>query len=394
MRRFLLVVPPLVGHVNPLTGVAAELLARGHDVAWAGHPELIHRLAGAGQRVFDCAIPDTGLARPPSLTGPAAFRFLWEEFFLPLAHAMAPGVTRAIETFRPDVVLTDQHAVAGALLAERHGVPHVTSASTSAELVDPLASMPKVARWLEDRLAALRADLGVDPEGSGDPRFSPHGVLAFTARELVGATGPGVHVLGPAIAPRATAPDFPWEDLGPRLPVVLVSLGTANTDAGTRFLTEVAAALWLLADRVQGVVADPGDVLAGVSLPEGTIVREYVPQLTLLSEVDAVVSHGGHNTVCESLWHGVPLVLAPIRDDQPIVAGQVVEAGAGVRVRFGRVDAPRLAAAIETVLDPATGHHAAAAAIGRGLRAGDAVRAAADLLATTVFPAVGVRAPR
>jgi UDP:flavonoid glycosyltransferase YjiC (YdhE family) len=390
VRRFLLVVPPLVGHVNPLTGVAAELRARGHDVAWAGHSELVHRLAGADQRVFDCAVPDTGLARPPGLTGPAAFRFLWEEFFLPLATAMAPGVTHAIETFRPDVVLTDQHAVAGALLAERHGVPHVTSASTSAELVDPLASMPKVARWLEDRLATLRADLG----GSGDPRFSPHGVLAFTARELVGATGPGVHVLGPAIAPRATAPDFPWEDLDPRLPVVLVTLGTANTDAGTRFLTEVAAALWLLADRVQGVVADPGDVLAGVPLPEGTIVREYVPQLTLLSEVDAVVSHGGHNTVCESLWHGVPLVLAPIRDDQPIVAGQVVEAGAGVRVRFGRVDAPRLAAAIETVLDPATGHHAAAAAIGRGLRAGDAVRAAADLLATTVFPAVGVRAPR
>ena len=379
--------PPLVGHVNPLVGVAAELRARGHDVAWAGHSELVHRLAGAGQRVFDCAIPATGLARPPGLTGPAAFRFLWEEFFLPLATAMAPGITRALATFRPDVVLVDQHAVAGAFLAERHGVPHVTSASTSAELVDPLASMPKVARWLDDRLATVRAELG----GSGDPRFSPHGVLAFTARALVGATGPGVHVLGPAIAPRRTEPDFPWADLDQRRPVVLVTLGTANTDAGTRFLTETAAALWLLADRVQGVVADPGDVLADVPLPAGTIVREYVPQLTLLSEVDAVVSHGGHNTVCESLWHGVPLVLAPIRDDQPIVAGQVVEAGAGVRVRFGRVDAPRLAAAIETVLDPATGHHAAAAAIGRDLRAGDAVRAAADFLTTT---AVGVRAPR
>jgi UDP:flavonoid glycosyltransferase YjiC (YdhE family) len=375
VSRFLLVVPPLVGHINPLVGVAAELRDRGHDVAWAGHPDLVHRLAGADQRVFPCDMPENGLVRTPGLTGPAAFRFLWDEFFLPLAAAMAPGVAHALDTFAPDVVLTDQHAVAGAVVAARFGVPHVTSASTSAELVDPLAGLPKVARWLTDRLAELG--------GTGDPRFSPHGVLAFTARELVGATGPGIHVLGPAIAPRRTEPGFPWDDLDLGRAVVLVTLGTANTDAGTRFLTEAAAALHLLADRVQGVVADPGHVLAGVPLPAGTIVREYVPQLALLSHVDAVVSHGGHGTVCESLWHGVPLVLAPIRDDQPIVAGQVVDAGAGVRVRFGRVDAARLAAAVDAVLDPATGHHAAAAAIGRRLRARDAVRAAADFLVTT-----------
>jgi UDP:flavonoid glycosyltransferase YjiC (YdhE family) len=382
VSRFLITVPPLVGHVNPLVGVAAELRNRGHDVAWAGLPDLVHRLAGSDQRVFACAMPDRGLARSPELTGPAAFRFLWDEFLLPLAIAMAPGVTHALDTFAPDVVLTDQHAVAGALAAERFGVPHVTSSTTSAELVDPLAGLPKVAAWLTGRLAALRDGRG----GTSDPRFSPHGVLAFTARELVGETGPGIHVLGPAIAPRRTEPDFPWEDIDLDRAVVLVTLGTANTDAGTRFLTEAAAALHLLADRVQGVIADPGHVLADVPLPAGTIVREYVPQLALLSEVDAVVSHGGHGTVCESLWHGVPLVLAPIRDDQPIVAGQVVDAGAGVRVRFGRVDAPRLAAAVDAVLDPATGHHAAAAAIGRRLRAGDAVRAAADFLATTAVP--------
>ncbi|MGB3439093.1 MAG: glycosyltransferase [Actinophytocola sp.] len=390
--RYLLVVPPLVGHVNPLVGVAAELARRGHDVAWAGHPELVHRLAGADQRVHDCAVPGQGLARTPGLTGPAAFRFLWEEFLLPLATAMAPGVAAAIEEFAPDVVLCDQHAVAGALVAERFGIPYVTSSSTSAELVDPLAGLPKVGRWLTDRLAALRADLGGD--GTADPRFSPYGVLAFTARELVGETGPGIRVLGPAIAPRRAEPDFPWEELNLGRVVVLVSLGTANTDAGTRFLIEAAEALALLADRVQGVVADPGQVLAGVSLPERTIVREYLPQLSLLPYVDAVVSHGGHNTVCESLWHGVPLVLAPIRDDQPIVAGQVVDAGAGVRVRFGRVDAAGLAAAVDTVLDPSTGHPAAAEVIGRRLRAGDAVRAAADFLTTTVFSDVGVRTPR
>jgi UDP:flavonoid glycosyltransferase YjiC (YdhE family) len=49
------------------------------------------------------------------------------------------------------------------------------------------------------------------------------------------------------------------------------------------------------------------------------MVHRHVPQLALLPHVDAVVCHGGHNTVCESLAHGLPLVIAPIKDDQPIV---------------------------------------------------------------------------
>jgi UDP:flavonoid glycosyltransferase YjiC (YdhE family) len=44
-------------------------------------------------------------------------------------------------------------------------------------------------------------------------------------------------------------------------------------------------------------------------------------------------------------------VVAPIRDDQPVVADQVVRAGAAVRVRFARVKADELAAAIGDALD-------------------------------------------
>jgi UDP:flavonoid glycosyltransferase YjiC (YdhE family) len=119
-------------------------------------------------------------------------------------------------------------------------------------------------------------------------------------------------------------------------------------------------------------------------VPSGIIVREHVPQLALLSHVDAVVCHGGHNTVCETLWHGVPLVLAPIRDDQPIIAGQVVDAGAGVRVRFTRVDAPRLAGAIGKVLDPESGHRAAAQAVAESFRKAGGVRAAAQFVAARI----------
>ncbi|MDX3762724.1 hypothetical protein ACWDBO_41845 [Streptomyces mirabilis] len=54
--------------------------------------------------------------------------------------------------------------------------------------------------------------------------------------------------------------------------------------------------------------------------------------------MDAIAFHASHNnnTVCEALWRAVPLVVAFVRDDQPVVAGQVTDAGAGVRARFGQ----------------------------------------------------------
>ncbi|MFJ2813840.1 glycosyltransferase [Streptomyces sp. NPDC087294] len=382
MSRFLLVVPPLTGHINPLVAVATELTARGHEVAWCGDADRIHEAAGADAVVHPCTLPETGeLVRPPTLTGPAAFRFLWADFFIPLAEAMAPAVADAVRAFRPDAVVTDQHAVAGALVCERLGVPYFTSASTSAELVDPLADLPKVAAWLTERLTALRELIG-DPAATHDPRFSPHGVLAFTSRALVGDTADlpweRVHLVGPAIAERPGDPDFPWDALDASRDLVLVSLGTANTDAGARFLHEAARALDLLAGQVQGVVVDPGGLLSDP--PPGVLVRRSVPQLQLLGRARAVVSHGGHNTVCEALWNGLPLVIAPIRDDQPIIARQVADAGAGIRVRFGRVDAPKLAEALRTILDDRGGHRSAAEAVGRSLRAAGGRRAAADHL--------------
>ena len=347
MGRFLFVVPPLVGHVNPAAGVAAELTARGHEVAWAGHDELLWRQAGPDALVFSCALPAGAAERPPELKGPAALRFLWEDFLVPLADAMAPGVDAAIDAFGPHVVVADQQALAGGLIAEARGLPWVTSATTSAELADPLAGMPKVAEWVGELLTGLRARIA-GGRGSADPRFSPHGVLAFTTRELFGAAElpPRTRLVGPALGSRPSTADFPWEWLDPLRPTVLVSLGTANTGAGTEFLTATAEAFAGLAARA--VIVDPGGALGEV--PPNVLVRPRVPQLPLLARVDAVLCHAGHNTVCETLWHGLPLVVAPIRDDQPIVASQVVEAGAGIRLRFGRADADRIAAAVTEVL--------------------------------------------
>ncbi|MEU1072198.1 MULTISPECIES: glycosyltransferase [unclassified Streptomyces] len=384
MSRFLFVVPPLTGHVNPAAAVAAELGARGHEVAWAGRPEVVERLVPDRPVVYACAGPDGIGGRPPELRGVAALKFLWARFLGPLAEAMAPGVAAAITAFRPDVVVADQQTVAGALVAERLGVPFATSSTTSAELTDSMAGMPGVHSWLTGLLHELRQRIG-DPAAGHDPRFSPLLTLAFTTPELTGPyTTPDTDLrfVGPALAARRSATGgLPrqWLDLAPGTPAVLITLGTANTDAGGRFLAESVAAVRARAGRLRAVVCDPGGLLGAVPPGPGVLVAAELPQVALLERMSAVVCHAGHNTVTEALWHGVPLVVAPIRDDQPVVAAQVVGAGAGVRVKFARAGREQIGAALDAVVT-GPGHREAARRIRDAFRAAGGESAAATHL--------------
>jgi UDP:flavonoid glycosyltransferase YjiC (YdhE family) len=367
--RVLLVVPPLTGHITPLRAVAAELAWRGHRVAWCGPEPATSRLTGGGP-VFaaGASAPFAVELRPAGLRGFAALKYLWENYLIPLADEMLPGVRAAIEQFRPDIVVTDQQALAGALAATMSDLRWVTSASTPAGLTDPAAGMPKITAWirrLQDELCARHGS------PTYDLLFSPHLVLAFTIAELAGSAD-GAQFAGAPCPPPSTV-DFPWSVLDDR-PLVVVTLGTSNAPAGRRFLAESVHALSRMGD-VQGVVVDPLGELTGGNV----LIRQAVPLPDLLSRASVAVCHGGHNTVCESLAAGVPLVVAPIRDDQTVLAQRIVENGAGVRLRFDRAGADDLRHAIGWVLaDP--GYAAKAARLQHSLSVAGGARKAVALI--------------
>jgi UDP:flavonoid glycosyltransferase YjiC (YdhE family) len=343
VSRFLFVVPPFRGHINPAVAVAGELGRLGHEVAWAGPSSFLASQAN----VYACDVPAIA-DRPPGLRGFAALKFLWERSLIPLATAMLPGVLRAAAEFRPDVVVADQQALAGALAAERLGLPWATSASTSAELTEPLGGLPKVRDWLAGLFDDLRTTC--DCSSTVDPRFSPHLVLAFTTRALLGDSvwlPDSVRFVGPVRGVEPPESSLPLPQPRPDRPLVFVSLGTVNGDAGERFLAHTVEAL-RRRPHLQAVVVDPTGCLTDV--PEQVIVRDRAAQLAVLARANLVVCHAGHNTVCEALDNGVPLVVAPIRDDQPIIADQVTRAGAGIRLRFDHARAEQIGDAIDAVL--------------------------------------------
>ncbi len=384
MSRVLFVVPPLHGHVNPTVAVAQELADRGATVAWCGHRPFLREVLPDPDAIVPVAGSDDGdldevRQRALGLRGAAALKFFFEEVVVPLAHRMVPGVEEAVDRFRPDVVVVDQQTVAGAIVAVRRGLRWATSATTSAELVDPFAAMPGLRQWADGKLLELLAAHEVAGVGADAVRMSPYLVLAFTTPALVGERPWPAQVafVGPALGGRRqdTTWPWPWKD-GPDQPTVLVSLGTVSAEAGQRFFQAVVdasrGAPWrVLLVAPPALVPDP---------PSNVAVAAQVPQLTVVARVAAVVCHGGHNTVVEALAGGVPLVVAPIRDDQPIVAQQVVDAGAGRRVRFGRVTAAELADVIADVLENPVYQEAAQRVAASFADAGGAVAAAAAIL--------------
>lgn len=353
MSRYMLVVPPLAGHVNPTIAIGRGLLAAGHDVTWVGCGRRVRALLPHDlplipiQETASADINASWMAKAQKVTGLESFQFFYEEFLVPLTIAMMPGVLSAIENFQPDVILCDQQALAGALAARLKNRAWATLATTSAAVFNPIARMPKVKEWMVETLGLVQDRYEL--ERWERPDLSPELVLILSVRELIAPDEniPGhFQFIGPSIREEKNADDFPWHLLDPERRKVYLSLGTVNAERSKKFYEKVKDAF---ADQdLQMILSAPADMLG--TLPDNFIVQRFVPQLALLKKVDAVIFHGGHNTFCETLLHGLPAVVAPIKDDQPVIAEQLVRSGAGLRVHFDRVKSADLAAVTRRVL--------------------------------------------
>ena len=121
-----------------------------------------------------------------------------------------------------------------------------------------------------------------------------------------------------------------------------------------------------------GEMVDPS--LLG-ELPEHISVFPHVDQIALLEQADVFLTHCGMNSVNESLYFGVPLVMLPQTPEQNRVANRVEELGAGLRLSGQTPEAIREAAA-EVLGDPS--YSRSAAGISNGMKECSGVNGAVE----------------
>jgi zeaxanthin glucosyltransferase len=160
------------------------------------------------------------------------------------------------------------------------------------------------------------------------------------------------HYTGP-FAKEAAGPeiDFPWDQLDGRS-IIYASLGTTRNvqPAIFRLIAEGCKDLGHQLVISLGGRFDP-EMFA--DLPGNPVVTRYAPQIDLLKLAKIVITHGGFNTVFETLLEGKPMVAIPLAHDQPAVAARLARLGIAEVLPVMRLSANRIRTAVTTLLyDP------------------------------------------
>lgn len=414
--RVLVAVVPLSGHVGPISGLVAELVARGHDVRVYTGERHRNRFASLGARTVPWSVArdfdeeDLAAAFPRAAGSRVRMMLaLVRDGFLGTAPGQVQDLQAELDREPAEALLADSMSFGGLLTGERNGLPWVlvnvlpfNQTAGGAPMgfpVKPWSGRPGLVRdaalWGLYRVATsplqrvyqrVRREVGL-------PRSEvPYG-LDLMSPWLVLATGcaglaePGAELLAQThyvgrLAPAGTS--FPAAAMDPTTaardrPLVVVTQGTHDTDPDE-----------LLRPALAGLAEDEVEVVAtlgrrglrwpGAATPANATVVDVVDFGALLARASVFVSNGGWGGVLAALSAGVPVVVAPgTAADKPEVARRIARAGAGVDLRRRRPSPAAVAAGVRMVLsDPRYAERARAlrdelAAAGGAQRAADLV---------------------
>jgi len=122
-----------------------------------------------------------------------------------------------------------------------------------------------------------------------------------------------------------SVPDRLRDGDGPLVYLSLGSLGSADVELMRRLVD-------VLSRTSHHYIVSKGPRAAEFELADNMWGDARVPQTSIIPEVDVVITHGGNNTITESLHFGKPMVVLPLFWDQYDNAQRMQELGYGVRL--------------------------------------------------------------
>jgi MGT family glycosyltransferase len=300
-----------------------------------------------------------------------------EGFVLPVWQELVDGARyvdeRLREIFtelRPDVIVEDNVVGFPAVIAA--GVPWVRIVSCNPlELKDPALPPPfsgypasEPSDWdefrtryrelhepLQREFSEFGVDNGAPPLPAGEfihesPFLNLYLYPPDLDYERSRPLGPAWHRLGSCVR---RSDLLPGHVPGPGRAVLYLSLGSlGSADVGL-----MQKLIDTLAATDHQVIVSMGPQHDELTLGPNMTGEEFLPQPAILPQVDLVITHGGNNTVTESLHFGKPMVVLPLFWDQHDNAQRIQELGFGRRLDTYAHEPDELIEAIVSLLaDP------------------------------------------
>jgi MGT family glycosyltransferase len=339
---------PTVSHVLPSLEIIRELVDRGHRVTYANDPLLSDTITGVGAELipYSTVLP-TGDGTWPD--DPVKGM----DIFLDEAINQLPALRAAYDGDRPDLFLYDISGFAARILSLNWDIPAVQLSPTYVAWAD---YGDTVMEWLRAQPGAKEhhakfdawlADNGVTGLDHSSFAGRPGRALALIPREMqpfADTVADTVTFVGPCLGDRADQGE--WIRPADAENVLLVSLGSAftNQPGFYRACLEAFGGLpgWHVVLQI-GKYVDPAEL---GEVPDNVEVHTWVPQLSVLRQADAFVTHAGMGGSSEGLHTGVPMIAVPQAVDQFDNADRLVELGVARRIDTGEASAERLRTAL------------------------------------------------
>ncbi|MCA2175700.1 glycosyl transferase [Nonomuraea glycinis] len=375
---------PAISHILPSLEIIRELVARGHRVTYANDPLVADVITATGAELvpYTSTLPVADHDWPDD---PIAAMSV----FLDDNIQRYSGLKAVYDDDPADLYLYDIGGYAGRALAESQGRP---VAQLSPSMVAWKGYEDEVAAqiWALPGASAYRARftewlIQAGATTTDMERFSGHPprCLATIPRAMqpqADQVDPDVVTfVGPCFGPRNDQGG--WTRPADAANVLLISLGSAYTRQ-PEFYRNCLAAFgdlpgWHVVLQIgkHTPVAELGDIPANVE------VHSWVPQLAILEQADAFVTHAGMGGSSEGLFTGVPMIAVPQGVDQFMNADRLVELGVARRIDTADATPEALRSALlELTADPEAARRSAR--LRAEARAEGGTDRAADLLET------------
>ncbi len=375
---------PAHGHTNPTLPIVAELVRQGEHIIYYSTEEFRPTIeaTGADFRAYGGTFPFNEIFFDEN-----SFRVIRRLF--QLSQRILEHFLSEVKEVQPDYILYDSMAAWGHYFAQILHLPAVCSMTTFA-ITRRLAfrvPVPSIAlmgvRSLDEIIRAnalgrqiSRAYRVKKLDYLGYLLNTGQMTLVYTSRDFQSyaeAFDDTFKFVGPSIAPRVSAPAFPFEALHAGS-LLYISLGTLVYQQNEFYRCCFRAFEQSDYQVVMSVGRHTAIEQLG-SIPENFIVRHTVPQLEMLQRATLFITHAGMNSTHEALYYGVPLLAIPQATDQHYIARRIEQLGAGIRLSHKRVTASRLRHCADEIRIHAN-YAQASARIGESLRQAGGFRAA------------------
>lgn len=393
MARMMFMTTEEKGHVNPVLPVAMQLLDRGHHVGWRCLPHGPDRLVNMGIDI-EPSPPRDQSAKPPLATGGSELAELVVdnqrllEWIRTLLIQQVPEqiepTRQALRRWKPDVLVVDPMLYQGIIAAHLEGVRYAcVSSSLNPVTPDDLdCRHTRNMQAIEEERRQLFARYEMSPQFKVADCLSPELNIVFADGDYIGddvEIPPATHLVGPTQpVERGDEVSFPWSKLDGR-PLVYASFGSQISHQPEYF--ELIAAATQSLDVQLVISCGPlADTSWAKSLPDHVIAVAYTPQRQLLDKVDVMITHGGANSVMEALVAGVPMMINPVCNDQPMQAFFARRRGVAIEADFESLSKDECGEQLRRLLAGDAPERLAVAEVSARYRQIDGARRAAALI--------------